>query len=170
MARPNRAGQDVDIAVSRALGIETEGQRLNARRQDRRHMRAEVERETPSVSLLIPPLVVRGPSAEFAALTNAGTTAAVSASWGNDTAGIIELVPGGAGIAAGSLVQVTFAVDHNDAMYIVQITPLSTAAVTLGGVSPTSRSATGWNLRTAGAPTSGSTYQWQYFVVRPVVD
>lgn len=104
-------------------------------------------------------------SPTFTALTAAGSTAVTTNSAGDDTSGVIQLAPSGAGIAAGSILDITWAVAKPSALYSCQLTPGSSAARTLGMVLGTnSRSTTVWQIATSVALTSGSTYTWHYHV------
>jgi hypothetical protein len=106
-----------------------------------------------------------GTAPTIAALTAAGDTAAVTGVAGNGICGVFTLTPGGAGIAAGSVVRFTFAAARPDALYTVILTPMSSAARALGGVvGPTSRSTTTVEIDTRTALTSGSTYSWGFFI------
>jgi hypothetical protein len=101
----------------------------------------------------------------WTAAAAAGTTASTASSDGGDGCGFIQLVPNGAGIAIGTIVDIAFATNRPDAQYIVQITPHSSASRSLGGVvGPTSRGVGGFSLDTRTALTAGSTYQWGYTV------
>lgn len=96
----------------------------------------------------------------IAADAAAGTTASVAIS-GRDDAMQIQVIPGGTGIATGSVLTVTFAAAMATSSYVVEVTPNSSAARTLGGVvGPTARNTAGFDLATNTALTSGSTYQW----------
>jgi hypothetical protein len=109
-----------------------------------------------------------GTAPAFAALANAGSTATVANSVGNDTAGKIELTPGGAGIAAGAVVTVTFNQARPDTNYIVllQAANPGAAALVVPLPRPASLSTTAWTLtRETTALVSGTTYQWNYWVV-----
>lgn len=99
----------------------------------------------------------------FTKQTGAGTTGSTSGSVGNDSVGMIQLVPGGTGIASGAQVIVTFDEALPDTNYRVAIQPASSAARTAGaGVGPTGRTTGGWTLTAGSALTSGSTYLWFY--------
>ena len=101
----------------------------------------------------------------YTLLAAAGATATAAIA-GTDVAGLIEVVPGGAGITTGSFVQINFGASYPGSSYSVVITPASSSARALGGVvGPTSRSTTDFDLATATALTSGSTYQWFYQVI-----
>jgi hypothetical protein len=98
------------------------------------------------------------------ALTAAGTTAVISIV-GNDTQGQISLTPGGVGIAAGSIITVTFAVERASANFNVHPSHNSNAARSLtSGWGPTNRSTTGFDIDTRTALTSGSAYILGYLV------
>ena len=102
--------------------------------------------------------------ATIAVQAAAGATATATIN-GNDETGLITIVPGGAGIAAGTLAVVSFAVTRRSTNFSILLQENSSAARTMGAlVGPTSRSVTGWQLRTDSALTSGSTYQWFYVV------
>lgn len=99
------------------------------------------------------------------AQAGAGSTAVVSVD-GNDTTGVITITPGGAGIAAGNLVILTFATARPNTSYTVVTTPSSTAARAL--TTPLARSARNTGsvtLANATALTSGSTYTWDYLIL-----
>jgi hypothetical protein len=99
------------------------------------------------------------------ALAAAGTTASVSIA-GTDTSGQINLTPGGASIAAGAIVTVTFAVERATSEYDVFVSLVSNAARSLPtGIGPVSRGTTSFNLDTRTTLTSGSVYQFSYLVV-----
>jgi hypothetical protein len=99
-----------------------------------------------------------------AALAAAGTTASVSIV-GTDTQGQITLTPGGAGIAAGAIITVTFAVERSSASYNVHPSYNSNAARSLPtGIGPVSRSTTSFDIDTRTALTSGSQYILGYLV------
>lgn len=96
---------------------------------------------------------------------NAGTTASLSGSVGDDNGGFVQLVPNGAGISAGVQIGVTFTAARTDVVYGVMLQARSSAARTLGAqFGPTSIGTTGFSLTTNTALTPGSTYQWNYFV------
>lgn len=102
-------------------------------------------------------------------LTAAGTTTTVAIT-GTDTSGEITIVPGGTGIAAGSIVTVTFAVERATNSYNVHPSLNSQAARSLAtNIGPTGRTTTGFDIDTRTALTSGSTYifgflisEWEY--------
>lgn len=100
-------------------------------------------------------------------LAAAGTTATASIQpGGNDAHGTIRVVPGGTGIAAGNIVDVTFAVAHPDTNYTLLLTPASSAARALGlVVGRASRATTRVTIATATALISGSTYDWDYLIL-----
>lgn len=101
----------------------------------------------------------------FTALTAAGSTAVTTSSAGDDTSGAIQLVPSGAGITTGAILDITWSVAKPSASYSCQLTPGSGAARTLGIVLGTNaRSTTVWQIATSVALTSGSTYVWHYHV------
>lgn len=101
----------------------------------------------------------------FTALTAAGSTAVATSSAGDDTSGAIQLVPSGAGITTGAILDITWAVAKPSSSYSCQLTPGSTAARTLGMFLGTNaRSTTVWQIATNVALTSGSTYVWHYHV------
>jgi hypothetical protein len=97
-------------------------------------------------------------------LTAAGTTGTVTIT-GNDTQGEINIVPGGTGIAAGSLLTLTFAVERPSAKYNVHISMNSQSARSLAsGIGPTSRATTGFDIDCRAVLTSGTTYTWGYSI------
>ena len=107
-----------------------------------------------------------GTAPTITALAAAGSTAAVTGIAGNGICGVFTLTPGGAGITTGGVVQITFAVARPDTSYALFLTPLSSAARTLGGViGPTNRTTTTVDLATQTALTSGSAYTWGWFIV-----
>lgn len=97
------------------------------------------------------------------AQTNAGTTATASITEGNDRNGVVRVTPGGAGIASGTQVQITFAVAHADAQYTVHLTRTDVGAGTFD-FRATGRTTTRWNLWAATALTSGTPYDIFYTV------
>jgi hypothetical protein len=100
----------------------------------------------------------------LAALAAAGSTASVAVS-GRDDVMQVQVIPGGTGIASGSILTVTFANPLANASYDVLPSPNSSAARSLGGViGATGRGAGGFDLATATALTSGSTYQFGILV------
>lgn len=99
------------------------------------------------------------------ALAGAGTTATVSVS-GNDTFGTVTIVPGGTGIAAGSVVELNFAVARPTTDYRVLVTESSASAGAL--TTPFRRAARATDKVTFGnttALTSGSTYTFDYLIL-----
>lgn len=101
----------------------------------------------------------------FTALAAAGSTASTTGSVGTDVAGFVQIVPNGAGIAAGSICTLTFGTAYANTSYALVLTPASSAARTLGGVvGPTARTTTTVDLATSTALTAGSTYQWTYHI------
>lgn len=99
----------------------------------------------------------------YTAQTGAGTTAVTTNSTGTDSIGFIQLVPGGAGIASGAQVVITYAVTRPNLTYHVDLQPLSSAArAASASVGPTSRAVGSFTLTSDIALTSGSTYQWTY--------
>lgn len=101
----------------------------------------------------------------YTLLAAAGATA-TAAITGNDDTMQVQIVPSGAGIAAGSVITITFGAARASSNYAVLVSPNSSAARTLGGVvGGTSRGTGGFDLATATALTSGSTYQWSVRVV-----
>lgn len=133
----------------------------------------KIQRSTPNPIILTPNLKFLGhlhsggtaPTATV--LTAAGTTGAASIIEGNDISGLIQVIPGGTGIASGSIVTLNFAVAYPTSTYSVQITVGSSASrsLTPGNVGATSRTTSGFTIATPTALTSGSTYQWYYTVV-----
>lgn len=103
----------------------------------------------------------------FTPLTAAGTTAATTGSDGTDTAGVVVLVPNGAGIAAGSLVSIVFSVPMGVNDYAVLLTPRTSGARTLtaGGLGTTSHIVGSFDIVSTNAPVAGTSYQWSYIVV-----
>ena len=100
----------------------------------------------------------------IAALTAAGSTATASVA-GDDTNGSITVNPAGAGIATGSIVDLTFAVAKPSTSYSLHLTPASGAARTLGlVVGRSARATTKVTISTAVALTSGSSYVWDYSI------
>lgn len=97
------------------------------------------------------------------AQTNAGTTATASITEGNDRNGVVRVTPGGAGIASGTQVQITFAVARADASYTVHVNRTDVGAGTFD-FRPTGRTTTRWNLWVATALTSGTAYDIFYTV------
>lgn len=94
----------------------------------------------------------------------AGTTATGSIT-GTDICGQIQVIPGGTGIAAGTIIRITLGSAMPSANYVVMITPASNAARSLAGVvGVTNRNTGTFDLDTRTALTSGQTYQWHYFV------
>jgi hypothetical protein len=94
-------------------------------------------------------------------LAAAGTTATASITAGTDADFTLRVVPGGVGIAAGSIATVTFPVDRANTTYLVLVSPGSSAARTLGGVvGRGSRAAGSVDIATGTALTSGQTYDW----------
>jgi hypothetical protein len=107
-----------------------------------------------------------GSASGVAAGAAAGTTAVATFVGGNDTAGVLQLVPGGTGIATGVIFTITFAAARADANFHERFTPLSSAARTLGGVIGASARATGSvTISTNTALTSGATYIWGYDIL-----
>lgn len=100
-------------------------------------------------------------------LAAAGATAAASIqSSGNDTHGTIRVQPSGAGIAAGDIVDMNFAVARPNTSYTLLLTPASSAARALGMVVGRSgRTTAKVTIATATALTSGSTYDWDYLIL-----
>lgn len=106
---------------------------------------------------------VTAPSYTLLAAAGATATAALT---GNDDTMQVQIVPGGAGIAAGSVITITFGAARAVSTYAVLVSPNSSAARTLGGVvGCTSRGTGGFDLATATALTSGSTYQFSVRIV-----
>lgn len=106
-----------------------------------------------------------GAAATITANANAGATASLTGSSGNDRLGEIVLVPGGAGLAAGVQVTVTFAAAMTDATFIVHLSPHSSAARAANAVvGTTGRSTTKFDIIADSALTGGSTYTWFYTV------
>jgi hypothetical protein len=97
------------------------------------------------------------------ALTAAGTTAAASLVEGNDRNGLVQLTPGGAGIAAGSQLRISFANARADSSFSVhyQRTDLTAGSV---DARPTGRSTAKVDLWTLAALTSGQTYNFYYVI------
>lgn len=94
----------------------------------------------------------------------AGSTATVTIT-GNDEVGLIQLVPGGTGIATGELAVISFALARRSTNFEIVLQEFSAAARTAGRtVGPTTRSVSSWRLTTGTALSSGSTYQWFYAV------
>jgi hypothetical protein len=126
--------------------------------------------EVVAINLGGAPLILGrlGPGATptYTKQTGAGSTATTAGqAGGNDRNGVIELIPGGTGIASGAQVLVTFALPRATANYTIHLTPLTTAARTAGAaVGPTSRNTTTWTLTSDIALSSGSTYRWSYLV------
>lgn len=155
-------------ATDRQLGIRSRHS-LEQRVADLERIiaRHELTLAAPQVPVTMPvrdelPVVTGPPS--IAVQTAAGSTATATIT-GNDEEGIIVLVPGGAGIATGVQVIVTFGLARPGANFRVNIQPFSAAARTAGAtVGPTNRSSSGWSLTTGTALSSGSTYQWLYSV------
>lgn len=99
----------------------------------------------------------------FTKQTGAGTTGVTTGSVGNDMVGMIQLVPGGTGIASGAQVVIAFAEALPNTNYIIQVQPASSAARTAGAsVGPTGRTTGQWTLTADSALASGSTFQWFY--------
>lgn len=106
-----------------------------------------------------------GTAPTVTALAAAGSTAAVTGIAGNGICGTFTLTPGGAGITTGAVVTITFATARPDTSYAVFLTPMSSAARTLGLViGGTNRTTTAVDLATQTALTSGSAYSWAYFI------
>lgn len=106
----------------------------------------------------LPPTVV--------AAAAAGDTATITELTGSDLAFFFRVTPGGAGIATGSFLSVTFAQPRVSANFLVFVTPHSSAArAHTGKVGPTARSGTGFQLATGAALTSGQAYQFGVLVV-----
>lgn len=102
----------------------------------------------------------------FAVGAAAGATGSIAGSAGTDVAGVLQVIPNGAGIAAGTIATLTFGAVMPSGNYAVVLTPASSAARTLGGVvGPTSRATNNFVIQTATALTAGSTYQWLYLIV-----
>jgi hypothetical protein len=107
-----------------------------------------------------------GTSPTLAALAAAGSTAAITGQVGNDTSGTFTLTPGGAGIAAGEIITITFAAARPDTNFSVFLTPHSAAARTLPThIGPSNRATTSVGLTTSTALTSGSAYIWGYLIL-----
>ena len=101
----------------------------------------------------------------FSVNANAGDTATRSIA-GTDVAGIIQIIPGGAGITTGVQATLTFANAYPGSSYAVVLWPASAAARSFGtDFGPTSRGSTSFDLTAGTALTSGSTYQWFYLIV-----
>lgn len=161
----------VRSAADRQLGIEP--------RQSLEHRIAALERLvaglargelTPAVAVsaasVLADLESASPTgpATIAAQAAAGSTATATVN-GNDETGLITIVPGGAGIGTGTLAIISFAITHRSTNFSILLQANSAAARTAGSaVGPTSRSVTGWQLRADTALSSGSTYQFFYFV------
>jgi len=105
-----------------------------------------------------------GATPSVSALAAAGSSATVSIT-GTDTAGMVQLVPGGSGIASGSVLTITFSSPRANGNYFVGLTPNSNAARAVTNIGPASRSSVSFSLTVGAALTSGSTYQWLFFVV-----
>lgn len=102
----------------------------------------------------------------IAAGAAAGNTATVALT-GDDYDGTIEVVPGGAGIAAGVICTVTFGVQRPTTEYTWIMSPASAAARTLGMVvGRSTRNQGSVVISTAVALTAGQTYQWDYHSVQ----
>ena len=96
----------------------------------------------------------------------AGSTATASIVSGNDSSGVLQVVPSGTGIAAGAIFTLTFNQNRSNSNYAVILAPGSAAARTLGlHLGASSRSTTATTVTTATALTSGQTYQWHYWIV-----
>lgn len=112
---------------------------------------------------IVPSVNDHGLPPSITANANLGSTGAASILSGNDSDFVVQLVPGGTGIAAGNQADVTFVVPRPDGSYTVQITPLSSDAAALAApvLRGTSRAATGFTLaRATTALTTALTYQW----------
>lgn len=111
-------------------------------------------------------LQTSGSQPTLAALAAAGTTAvAASPVTGNDITGFISVVPGGTGIAAGSILTFTFSSAQSTLNYSVIFTPASIAARNLATlVGATGRLTTAFDVATSTALTTGSTYSWYYWI------
>lgn len=97
-------------------------------------------------------------------LPNAGTTATTSLSHGDDTSGLILLTPNGAGIAAGTVVQLDFAVARPSATgYTVMLTRLDLIAGT-ADFRFTGQTAARFRIYTPIVLTAGSQYAIGYHV------
>lgn len=110
-------------------------------------------------------VIAGGSAPAFSAGGAAGSTASVAGSEGTDACGMVQVVPGGTGIAAGTILTITFALAMPSAKFACVLTPASNAARSLGGVvGPTGRTTAKVDLDTRTALTSGQTYQWVYWI------
>lgn len=107
-----------------------------------------------------------GSAPAIAANANLGSTGVASITEGNDTSGIIQLVPGGTGIASGVQATITWNVAFTGSSYGFVMWPHSSAAAALAAqLRPVSRSSTTMDLTVATALITGTTYQWDYLTV-----
>lgn len=107
-----------------------------------------------------------GTAPTLAALAAAGSTAAPTTPVnGNDIAGLITVVPGGVGIAAGSILTLTFAAALSSANYVVMLAPATVGARNLATQpGATNRLTTAFDIATSTALISGGTYSWFYWI------
>lgn len=98
----------------------------------------------------------------FTVQAAAGATASAASSTGNDSSGFIQLVPGGAGLATGIQLRMSFAVARPSTSFRVHLQAASSAARARPDVGPTGRATDKWDLTTDTILTGGSTYQWFY--------
>jgi len=107
-----------------------------------------------------------GTAPTVSAGANLGSTGSASITEGNDISFILQLIPGGVGIATGTQCSISFHSSMPGSSYTVMMTPGSSAARTLGMFcGATSRSASGFDFSTAMILISGSTYQWHVQVM-----
>lgn len=110
-------------------------------------------------------LATSGSAPTVAANANVGTTGTASITEGNDTSFRLRIIPGGTGIAVGTICRVTFANAFPAATYGVHVTPASSAARSLTtGIGPVSRAPGTLDLDSRTALTSGSTYDWDVLI------
>lgn len=155
-----RAATDRQLGMIPARTIEfriDQAERLLARHD------GDIAKATPQAETLDVPEIDGPAGPPTIAVTAAAGSTATATITGHDEAGLIQLIPGGTGIATGEQLIISFALARPSSNYVIILQAVSSAARTIGtAVGPATRATGSWRIRTDSVLTSGSTYQWFY--------